>query len=173
MKEADGSAKIIDVTNGSKDKSIQKVIDYIKKVLQDKIGKDKLGKKTYAYLKNAGGNCLLYVFAGVKQDKLDESLLLNENKPTADEVFAMLAKYAAEHPDDKHLNSSFFPADVIKYLIKKNGFSLGQNQLNHFVDNLESTFKSDGFRKFSKSALNSFLNSHDISVEDASKFVTP
>ena len=79
LKEADGSAKIIDVTNGSKDKSIQKVIDYIKKVLQDKIGKDKLGKKIYAYLKNAGGNCLLYVFAGVKQDKLDESLLNEES----------------------------------------------------------------------------------------------
>lgn len=77
LKEAkdDASSKIIDVTNGSKDKSIQKVIDYIKKVLQDKIGKDKLGKKIYAYLKNAGGNCLLYVFAGVKQDKLDESLM--------------------------------------------------------------------------------------------------
>ena len=75
LKEADGSVKIIDVTNGSKDKSIQKVIDYIKKVFQDKIGKDKLGKKTYAYLKNSDGNCLLYVFAGVKQDKLDESLL--------------------------------------------------------------------------------------------------
>lgn len=75
LKEADGSVKVIDVTNGSKDKSIQKVIDYIKKVLQDKIGKDKLGKKTYAYLKNSDGNCLLYVFAGVKDDALNESII--------------------------------------------------------------------------------------------------
>ena len=84
LKEADGSTKIIDVTNGSKDKSIQKVIDYIKKVLQDKIGKDKLGNKIYAYLKNSGGNCLLYVFAGVKQDELDESLLNEEASLTID-----------------------------------------------------------------------------------------
>lgn len=83
LKEADDSAKIIDVTNGSKDEGIQKAIDYIKKVLQDKIGKDKLGKKIYAYLKNSDKNLLLYVFAGVKQDKLDESLL-NEETLTGD-----------------------------------------------------------------------------------------
>jgi hypothetical protein len=76
LKEAK-EGKAIDITNGSKNKSVQKVVDYIKKVLQDKIGKDKLGKKVYAYIKH-GSTSLLYVFAGVKQDALNETTALNE-----------------------------------------------------------------------------------------------
>ena len=100
LKEAkdDSSAKIIDVTNGSKDKNIQKVIDYIKNVLQEKIGKDKLGNKTYAYLKNSNGNCLLYVFAGVKQDELDESLINEDSLDDDKDVNAAIN--AVKHYSD-------------------------------------------------------------------------
>ena len=40
LKEEDGPKKVIDITRGSKDENVQKVVDYIKKVFKDKIGED-------------------------------------------------------------------------------------------------------------------------------------
>lgn len=85
---------IVDVTNGSKNKFVQKIIDYIKGKLNDSIGKDKLGS-IYAFLKtDEGDNDLLYVFAGVKEDTLNESLL-NEEFDAAAPTAAMLKIFAA------------------------------------------------------------------------------
>lgn len=67
LKEGEGPGKVIDITKGSKDKNVQKVVDYIKKVFRNKIGEDAIGDEIYAYVKDmGGGSFLLYVFAGVK-----------------------------------------------------------------------------------------------------------
>jgi len=143
LKEADGSAKIVDVTNGSKDKRIQKVIDYIKKVLQDKIGKDKLGKKIYAYLKNASGNCLLYVFAGVKQDKLDESVL-NE----ADDVKSHLIDILA-HAGEKGYGTATEMANmgITKKFIED--FDLSDKHIQNILTKIIDTARTGNFNSTS------------------------
>lgn len=83
--------------------------------MQVKIGKDKLGNKTYAYLKNSGGNCLLYVFAGVKQDELDESLL-NEETLTSD---SPIEDIMAQVKVDGNKISGFSGGMVLGSLLKK------------------------------------------------------
>jgi hypothetical protein len=92
LKEAK-EGKAIDITNGSKNKNVQKVVDYIKKVLQDKIGKDKLGNKVYAYIKY-GSTSLLYVFAGVKQDALNETTMLKSGSLPDEETIKKAAQTA-------------------------------------------------------------------------------
>lgn len=81
--------KIIDISKGSKNKDIQKVVDFIKKTISSTFG-DKAISDIYAYRKqNASGNDFIYVFAGVKAEALNENVL-NE----ADE------NWVADHFDD-------------------------------------------------------------------------
>ena len=69
-------SKVIDISKGSKNKAVQKLVDYIKDAIKKTIGDKELGD-FYVYRKQStekAGIDLLYVFAGVKQEALNEAL---------------------------------------------------------------------------------------------------
>ena len=74
LSEADES-KVVDISKGSKNTDIQKLVDYIKNAIKKTFG-DKEVSDFYAYRKQSSdkdGVDILYVFAGIKSEALNEA----------------------------------------------------------------------------------------------------
>ena len=109
----------------------------------------------------------------VEENKVNESVL-NENKPSTKDAFAMLAKFIEKHPDDESLQRCFrnksFPSGVMKSLLKQNNFKMSDMQLNAFIHKLESMTRRN-MGGFTKENFDDFLDNMKIDSSDASNFV--
>lgn len=109
----------------------------------------------------------------VEESKVNESML-NENKPSTKDAFAMLAKFIEKHPDDELLQRCFrnksFPSGVMKSLLKQNNFKMSNMQLNAFIHKLESMTRRN-MGGFTKENFDDFLDNMKINSSDASNFV--
>ena len=109
----------------------------------------------------------------VEENKVNESVL-NENKPSTKDAFAMLAKFIEKHPDDESLQRCFrnksFPSGVMKSLLKQNNFKMSDIQLNAFIHKLESMTRRN-MGGFTKENFDDFLDNMKIDSSDASNFV--